>query len=70
MNSKEQSEINLIDMVSSLHAAMQLAGGKVLTGKDLREMSVERLLLTLANNNVRFVYTGKDRYVDGDDVVG
>lgn len=58
-----------LEIMSSLQLSLQQAGGCVLTIENLREMTGEELLLYLANNNVRFIYNGKSKYLN-DEVHG
>jgi len=46
----------MLDMVSSLNNAMLKAHGKPFKWKDLKDLRVSDLILSLATNNIRFVY--------------
>ena len=52
-----KSRIEAVDCVSSLHIAMQNAGGSIMSTEKLKTMTVMEFITTVAaQNNIRFYY--------------
>lgn len=57
----------IIDCVTSLHVAMDLAGGRILPTQELVKMSAIDLLCLIAPNNITFVYKKRDPHNPNDE---